>query len=355
MDILNAAGNIGIFLKKVASTKGGEYAGPCPSCGGKDRFRCWPVNGGGGSYWCRQCGKGGDLVQFLVDYCRYNYPDAFTAAGRSKPADYRPGGYRPVIKQVAPVFEPREYEKPVETWQNKALEFVEQAHHDLLNYEHAMKYLKTRGLNAQAVKTFHLGWYAGERGKNCAFRPRPSWGLPKIKNEQTGRDKMLWIPRGVIIPCFKKGQIYRIRIRRPKVDILKPGDVKYYVMPGSGMDAMDIEPDNKVIVIVEAELDAMLISNKAGSIAGVVALGSAQNKPGASVYLCLKKTLRVLVALDYDAAGQKAWKWWSENFSNAKLWPVPEGKDPGDAFEKGINIKEWIQAGLPPGLNYKNA
>ena len=29
-------------LKKVASTKGGEYAGPCPFCGGRDRFRVWP-------------------------------------------------------------------------------------------------------------------------------------------------------------------------------------------------------------------------------------------------------------------------------------------------------------------------
>jgi len=58
--------------------------------------------------------------------------------------------------------------------------------------------------------------------------------------------------------------------------------------------------------------------------------------------------LRILVALDYDNAGQKAWKWWSHNFKNAKLWPVPDGKDPGEAFEKGINIKEWVKAGLPP-------
>jgi hypothetical protein len=28
-----------VDLKRVASTKGGEYAGPCPGCGGDDRFR----------------------------------------------------------------------------------------------------------------------------------------------------------------------------------------------------------------------------------------------------------------------------------------------------------------------------
>lgn len=80
----------------------------------------------------------------------------------------------------------------------------------------------------------------------------------------------------------------------------------------------------------------MLIASQAGGIAGVVALGSVQSKPGTDVYSHLKNAFRVLVALEYDDAGQKAWKWWTENFSNVKLWPVPVGKDPGDAFEKGV-------------------
>ena len=78
MNILDAVSSAGVSLKKAASTKGGEYAGPCPGCGGKDRFRCWPAEKGGeGSYWCRGCNSGGDLVQFLKDYCGYSYPDAF--------------------------------------------------------------------------------------------------------------------------------------------------------------------------------------------------------------------------------------------------------------------------------------
>lgn len=77
-----------------------------------------------------------------------------------------------------------------------------------------------------------------------------SWGLPQMKNEKTGRDKMLWQPRGFVIPCFRNGGIYRIRIRRPKADIVKSRDVKYYVVPGSGMDVMGIDTDKKAIVIV---------------------------------------------------------------------------------------------------------
>jgi len=351
MNIMDAAGIAGICVKKVATTKGGEYTGPCPSCGGKDRFHVWPADkGGGGSYWCRQCNCGGDLVQFLVDYCRYSYPDAFAASGRSMAADYRPAGYRPAGSQPVEVFTPRRYESPVETWTLKADEFVDKSHAALLKNQKIMDYLAGRGLDDKAVKLFRLGWFEGENGNPCLFRPRTSWGLSKIINDKTGKDKMLWIPRGIVIPYIKSGTLYRIRIRRPKDDLKTDQDVKYYVVPGSGMEVFGFGPDKSTYVLVEAELDAMVIAMFAGSLTGVISLGSAQNKPGASVFYHLKKALRILVALDYDEAGQKAWKWWSENFKNARLWPVPVGKDPGEAFQLGVNIREWVESGLPPAV-----
>jgi len=177
--------------------------------------------------------------------------------------------------------------------------------------------------------------------------------LPRIQNDN-GRDKKLWVPRGIVIPGFKSGQVYRIRIRRPKPDIESKKTSKYYIVPGSGMAPMSIEPDQKALVVVESELDGMLVARRAGAISGVVALGSAATKPGADVYPYLRKALRVLVALDFDAAGLKAWKWWQKYFDNAKQWPVPEGKDPGEAYEKGIDIKEWVKSGLPPALVMPN-
>ena len=113
---------------------------------------------------------------------------------------------------------------------------------------------------------------------------------------------------------------------------------------------MGHNPDHQAFVVVESELDEMMITRQAGSIVGTVGLGSAAIKPGATVFYILKKALRILVALDYDRAGQAAWKWWKENFENARQWPVPEGKDPGEAFQAGVDIKEWVRAGLPPVL-----
>jgi DNA primase len=351
MNLLNAAQSAGIVLKKVATTKGGEYAGACPSCGGKDRFRCWPEDRGGqGSFWCRQCSKWGDLVQFLVEFRGYTFVDAFKAAGREKPLNYvskQAGPFLPIHQKRN--FEPRIFEGPNDIWQEKAQMMVETSHEYLLRMDDTLKFLEGRGLDMLAIEKFKLGWFPGENNKNCIFRPRQSWGLPEIKKDD-GKNKMLWIPRGLIIPCFKGGNIYRIRIRRPKKDLQSKNDIKYYILPGSGMEAMGINPDRKAFIVVESELDGFLIARKAGSLIGVISLGSAQAKPGDNIYPCLKKALTILVALDWDAPGQKAWEWWRDNFRSAKLWPVPIGKDPGEAVEKGLDIKQWIIDGLPPVL-----
>ncbi|WP_148278137.1 primase-helicase zinc-binding domain-containing protein [Desulfobacula toluolica] len=350
MGLLELIGGAGGVLKKVSSTNGGEYAGPCPSCGGRDRFRVWPADKGGrGSYWCRGCGKAGDDVQFLVDFRGCYYREAFRAAGRSMPDNYRPAGYRPVSDGRNKEFRPRTYEEPVETWRMKAEEFVDKSHQALLENKKVLGYVAGRGLDLQAVKGFRLGWFQGEKGKDCMFRPREAWGLPVIK-KTNGKKKMLWIPRGIVIPCFKDGRIYRIRIRRPGADLRSKEDIKYYAVPGSGQDVMGHNPDHKAFVVVESELDEMMIARQAGSITGSVALGSAAIKPGSGVFYRLKKALRILVALDYDEAGRKASKWWLDNFDNARRWPVPQGKDPGEAFRAGVAIKEWILAGLPPAL-----
>ena len=49
-------------LKYVATTDKGEWAGPCPVCGGRDRFRVWP-NADKPHFWCRDTdgGKGCDF------------------------------------------------------------------------------------------------------------------------------------------------------------------------------------------------------------------------------------------------------------------------------------------------------
>jgi len=82
LDLLLAVG-----MKRVANGKDGpEFHGPhCPACGtGDDRFIVWsehPKSRGGGRFLCRQCGRTGDGVSFLVDLMGWSLQAAREALG----------------------------------------------------------------------------------------------------------------------------------------------------------------------------------------------------------------------------------------------------------------------------------
>jgi putative DNA primase/helicase len=58
-DLLSEAMRLGARLKRIG---GGEYAGPCPACGGRDRFS---VNTRKQVWHCRGCGRGGDVISLV--------------------------------------------------------------------------------------------------------------------------------------------------------------------------------------------------------------------------------------------------------------------------------------------------
>jgi len=68
-----------VSLTRVSNTGGGEYAGPCPSCGGRDRFHVWPAEG---RYWCRGCGRKGDTLQYLRDFRNLSFHEAARLVGK---------------------------------------------------------------------------------------------------------------------------------------------------------------------------------------------------------------------------------------------------------------------------------
>lgn len=73
-----------VKLKRAASTGGGEYHGPCPVCGGNDRFRVQPEKGRTGKFACRKCGIGGDGIDYLRNVKGLTFQEA------CKELDYTP-------------------------------------------------------------------------------------------------------------------------------------------------------------------------------------------------------------------------------------------------------------------------
>jgi DNA primase len=335
MNIIDFIQADGIRLKKEASTHGGEYSGACPACGGKDRFRVWSEQGENGRYWCRQCGKHGDAIQYLREFRKLSYKEACQLVGK-KVDDI---GYRFTMYEKKWI--PRQTIKPEEVWQKKALEIIEQAEKNLWNREgaKAIEHLRTRGLKDETIKKQRLGWIEKD-----TFPDRKEWGFEYDKGKDGEIKKKLWLPRGILIPYFIKNIPNRIRIRTENTNS------RYVNLTGSNMSCMHWHSsEEKIIVVVESELDGCLIFQEAGDLISIIALGNAQSRPDKDVELMLEKANLILNALDNDnAGGKEAWTFWKKEYPKSERWITPKsmGKDPGDAYKKGLNIREWIKWGI---------
>lgn len=323
-------------MKRVGNKDGGEYHGPCPLCGGQDRFHVWPGQGAHGSWWCRGCNKGGDAIQYLRDVEGMGYKQACNRLGVES-EDYDANSLPPV-KPVSS-FTPTASIDPAAKWAEKAGNFVSHCHQALMDNQSQRNWLADRGITQSMAVKYQLGW-----NEKDFWRDRAAWGLPEEINEKTGKPKKLWIPAGLVIPWQIGAAVHRLRIRRPE------GEPRYYVVPGSGRSPLISRSDAAAYIVVESELDAILLDSSAGDLVGAIAQGNSTAKPDSAVWLTLQHASIVLVALDTDDAGAKASIWWKQQLATASRWPVVGGKDPGDAHKAGHNIRAWVMAGLPPAM-----
>lgn len=338
IDILALISSDGYEFKKHATTHGGEYAGPCPWCGGNDRFLIWPEYKGG-RYWCRGCEKKGDAVQYVRDTRNLSYFEALDFLGIEKTRSNKTKR-----KRIGPPsFMPKTESLPPALWIEKATKLLKWSQDQLWtpDGQAARDILSGKGLNEATIRRAGIGWNPGEHGKDL-YRDRRGWCLSH-EVHRDGRPKRLWIPQGIVIPLTGKEGARRLRIRRRTED-----DPRYVIVAGSQMAPLVLESVNSVFVVVESELDAWLVFQEAGDMAGVMAMGSASAKPDTAAHDLLIKSEKILNALDYDPAGARAaWKFWPEAYgAKVTRWPVPIGKDPSDAWQQGINIRDWIEAGL---------
>jgi hypothetical protein len=98
-------------------------------------------------------------------------------------------------------------------------------------------------------------------------------------------------------------------------------------------------------ILVESEFDAMLIHQEAGDLCACVALGGI-GKPDLETHGLLNRCSLILFALDYDSAGKGAYSFWRNTYSQLRPWPIPATKSPGDAFQAGINLRQWVLDGF---------
>jgi len=330
---------------KAARSKGGEYHGPCPVCGGNDRFHVWPEQGEQGSFWCRGCDIAGDAIQYLRVVEGLSFRQACEKLGKDADAtraaqsrSERPAGFQPATVV-----------SPADLWQGKATAFADYCHTKLMATPEQLAWLAGRGITPDVAAHYRLGWNPSD-----VWRERSAWGLPEEIKPETGKPKKLWLPKGLVIPVIEQHRAVQLRIRRPE------GEPRYFVVPGSSRQPLISRPDASAYVVVESGLDAILLDASAGDLVGVIAMHNDSAKPPASLFEILTTALHISVAMDSDkitrnkatgkleSAGAKASRWWIHQFPQAERTPIIGGKDPGEAYQAGVNLRDWVLAGLPP-------
>lgn len=335
MNLVDLANQVGINPKWKASTNGGEYHSSCPTCGGKDRFVIQPYKQQSkciGSYFCRQCGSRGDLIQFYIDYLGYTYQDVKEEMGINDAPNITSllSSYKKPNKLSCP-----KIIKPSDLWKQKALAYVNWASRQIAKQSEILKYLNRRGLPDEAINLYKIGWCSKE-----IFRNKKDWGIESI-NES--RSNNVWLPQGIVIPTLESnGDVARIKIRRENYS-LNDALPKYIGVTG-GLSGLNIIGDTKkeIMIVVESELDGFALHYALRDIAFVIAVGSNLKNPDYATDHLAKQKIKLLILPDNDEGGINMANKWQELYPHAQICFPLFGKDIGEAIEQGLDIKEWI-------------
>jgi DNA primase len=305
-------------LRRVATTGGGEYAGPCPFCRGRDRFRVQPNADGGGRWLCRHCtdGKWQNVIGYVMRRESCDFRQACEKLGAADTLPARPRATVPTPKPTEP---------PHQRWQAAARQVIETCERNLWADlgKPARLRLAGRGLRDDTLRLWHLGYMPGGPAE---------WRMVGL----------LSVPCGIVIPCEVGGAIWYVKTRR------ETGEPKYIMVKGSvpALFGADTLRGQSVGVLCEGEFDAMLLHQEAGDLAGVATLGSASASLDLSAWGdYLLPVARLLVAYDLDKAGKTGADKLAGLTARARRVSVPampNVKDLTDFWKVGGKLRDWL-------------
>lgn len=139
-----------IDLKKT----GQNYKSLCPFH--SEKTPSFFVNPSKQIFHCFGCGKGGDIVTFVMEYEKVNFIEAISILARKAGLEFEP-----IKKSVSPISK----EKLYEIYEHATYYYIEQ-----LNLsEKAKQYLKKRGIDQKTIEIFKIGYAPSERNFLYSF------------------------------------------------------------------------------------------------------------------------------------------------------------------------------------------
>lgn len=291
-----------------------ELAGPCPKCGGDDRFHCtaeW--------FMCRQChAKRGDAIEFFMWLNGVDFKSAVAMMTNTPAPTAQPAKRTPKRPEAQPA-----------EWQQRAMARVNEAHRRLLDdtdrdAQAGRDYLLGRGSDPFAWKAFKLGF-------------TPSASLPGTEGKQTAP--------AIVIPWYRAGKVGAVRYRflqaqeytdsenkeRTEKQTALSGSSFAGVLYGGQALKTCVEPLS-TLIICEGELNACSIWQIAhASHCNVLSIGGEDSQITPAMAAYAGQYARVLVWLDKGDKAQKV----MGALLGAYGIKSPNGQDANDLLQAG--------------------
>jgi len=339
--IKNESDIVSIVSEFVSLKKSGkDYKGLCPFH--QEKTPSFFVVPSREFYHCFGCGKGGNVINFIMDHERMEYPEALR-----------------YLAEKAGIEIPRTYagDSDIERVY-EALAFAERFYHrrllDSADGKAALQYLKSRNISDNIIKDFGFGyapdsWDAlikeSSRG-NIPVSILEKAGLVKRKEGHYDRfRKRIMIPiknlagktvafGGRILPG-DDGAKY---INSPETEVYKKGRILY----GLNISKNPVRENNEAVV-VEGYFDLISLA-QAGILNVVAASGTGFTEEQAS--LLSRFCERVVLMYDPDSAGIRAAFRACGVLYNAGMEPrlirLPKGTDP-DTYVRSQGIEKLLR------------
>lgn len=349
----------GNFYKKKSNTLGGEWAGICPFCGGKDRFSIHPEKG---RFVCRRC-IAGDSINFVRKYHNKTYFEACSYLNIQPHIKHNSlNTATESLGQNEFQWKPRKITYPSDLWQEKATAITFEGFKFLMSAQGKKhrEYLNLRGITNNTIKIARMGFVVS----GSTFLEN-SWGITPTKNNQSVEEQKInvnmggkvWIPSGILIPEFKNNKVIRIRIRQEKP---ANNTGRYIIVKGSATnffnyqdhlaqteqkDKYDSDTTTKPWMAVESELCGWLLQQECGDLVNIFAVGSSSARPDTETHKYIKD-IPGIVSLDNDEAGRNEEAFWKKHYPKCIfLYPII-GKDPTEDYQSGVDLRRWVGEGL---------
>jgi len=310
-------------IKKISTSHGGEYAGPCPFCGGKDRFHVQPERG---RWFCRNCHeKWGDCIEYVRKKHRTSFQEACKmlsgeeAVTSQKTVPIRQKSKKKDLRKVPSIL------FPDAQWQNDVKKIVAQCHKKLWENTEAKRYLYGRGITDLSIAVYKLGY-----------------------NEKTQIINEHYVHEGILIPCFAGGVLWYVKIR----NIATQDKSKRYRGIKGGITAAIFNAESMLghdrIIFCEGEFDAIIAAQNIELPA--ITFGGATTLPDIAMWgNFFSHVNEVLAAYDNDAAGQKGVEKLRTLFGRkVKRLSLEPYSDVNEYYLSG-DFNEWLRANsFPP-------